>query len=506
MRKFLLFVFAVMSLANAVSAVERAKIPAYLPGVPIEDKPVYNPEGTDEAYIMNVTENDMLYGTVHQIGYKMNVRKSADGTTIWFRDLTPGFNPGDTEWAWVKGTVEGNEITIKAGQIVYYNEMASSTLYLEVVTLDEYSSVDKFEDEIKFTIDGDVISQVDNSRYIGVYRDGETMDDAGFFLFMNEFAIQPFGEIARFTPGENAEVQQWIMSHADGSRQVNVAFDGDNVLISGISAMAPDDYVPGTIVNGKLTINTGYILTSNPLRYVRLVGAVEGEPDIFGFPQFNVVPSYSFDVDSERSSFALDPETWIIESDYEISSFFSGLRNVKMFYYAGDVAAVPATPEILSWNDFDGIISFNIPCADVSGSYINPEKLSYRIYLDGVLHEFTTDKYMALFENMKEIPYAFTDYYDIYSSGDFKNIYLQDTDWDTIEIESVYTVDGVTNTSVRAYYSVSGVSDIQLGDIVGESYTDIYGRTVADPVAGTLVIRTRQFSDGTVRHDKYVVR
>ncbi len=508
MRKFLLFVFAVITLAANAAAVGREKMPARLPGVPVDDKPVYNPEGTDEYYIMNVTENDALYGTVKQIGYKMNIRRSADGSTIWFRDLTPGFNPGDTEYAWVKGTVDGNEVTVKAGQIIYYNEMANSTLYLEVVTLDEYSAVDKFENEIKFTISGNIITQADNSRYIGVYRDGETMDEAGFFLFMNDFVIQPVGEIAKFTPSENTDIQPWIMSHADGSTQIKVAFEGDNVLIAGLSPMAPEDYVPGTITDGKLTIKTGYILTSNPLRYVRLVGAVEAGTDVFGFPEFSPVPSYSFTVGADRKSLTLDSdEAWILESDYEMSSFYSGVHNVRLFYYAGDVAAVPATPEIIEWNDYDGIISFTLPATDVDGSYINPDKLSYRIYLDGVRHEFSTDSYFGLTENMTEIPYGFTDYYDIYSNGDFKNIYLHaSAEWDAIEIESVYTVDGVTNTSARAYFSRSGVSDIERADVVGESYTDMYGRTVVEPRPGSLVIRTTSYSDGSVRHDKYVVR
>lgn len=507
MRKFLLFVFAVMAVAGSTYADGRVKIPAYLPGVPVDDKPVYDPEGTDEVYIMNVTENDQLYGTVSQVGYKMNIRKSADGSTIWFRDLTPGFNPGDTEYAWVKGTVNGDEITVRAGQIVYYNEMANSTLYLEVVTMNEFSAVDKFESEMKFTVKDGIITQTDNTRYIGVYRDGETMDDAGFFLFMNEFVIQPVGELPKFAPAETTEVQPWIMSHADGSTQVKVAFEGDNVFIAGLSSMAPDDYVPGTIADGKLTIKTGYILTSHPLRYVRLVGAQEAGTDEFGFPQFSIVPSYTFSVDADRKSLTLEPdEAWIMESDYEISAFFSGVHNVRLFYYAGDVPAVPATPEILGWNDFDGIISFNLASADVNGSYINPEKLSYRIYLDGVQYKFSTDSYFGLTEDMTEIPYGFTDYYDIYSNGDFKNIYLHAPEWDAIEIEAVYTVDGVTNTSARAYFSRSGVSDIEASEIVGESYTDIYGCTVVNPAAGSMVIRTTRYSDGSVRHDKHIVR
>ena len=72
-----------------------AKDLARLSGAFIDETAIYDPEGTDETYIMNVTENTFM-GEERCNGYKMTVRRSADGSTIYFRDLTPGYNIDET--------------------------------------------------------------------------------------------------------------------------------------------------------------------------------------------------------------------------------------------------------------------------------------------------------------------------------------------------------------------------------------------------------------------------
>ena len=63
----------------------------------------------------------------------------------------------------------------------------------------------------------------------------------------------------------------------------------------------------------------------------------------------------------------------------------------------------------------------------MEGNYINPDKLTYRIYLDGELHTFSPDQYVAIYEPMTDIPSTFTDNYDIYSNGNTKTIFYMPT-------------------------------------------------------------------------------
>jgi hypothetical protein len=484
-----------------------AKDLARLSGAFIDETAIYDPEGTDETYIMNVTENTFM-GEERCNGYKMTVRRSADGSTIYFRDLTPGYNIDETTglYGWVKGYVNGNDITIKAGQVLYDNEAFGQKLYLEVVTMDEYGQFEAFKPEVHFTINGDNIVQSDNSLYISPYRDGETVNDAGFFNFMNNFEIMPIGDIPANTPPASSDVMSWVMINDSGSSKIKVVRDGNDMYIAGLSEFAPEDYVHGTINGDRLTFNSFNILTSNRDRYLRLSGAVEGEPDEFGYPTINLTPTFEFDANPD-GSFTLNPaDGWIVTTDYFIESMFSGYKSVKIFPYDGDKPATPATPEVALWSPADKLVQLYIPCEDIDGKFINPDLLTYRIYLDGALQTFTPEKHTMLDAPMTDIPYAFTDYLDFYSNGNVKTIYLvYDVEPQTIEVESTYTVDGDARTSMIGSTSSADDSLVEK-TIESVSYHDILGRQIMAPKVGTMVIKTVRYTDGSSSVNKIIAR
>ena len=490
-------------------AAEQIKVPVKLPGVPMDEAPVYNPAGDDESYMMSVTEDQGMFGVTDQSGYKMTIRRDDDGATIWFRDLTPGYNRynEDEDYTWIKGTVNGTDITVKAGQVVYQNDFYDQKLYIEAVTVDEYGTVSSFLDDIHFTISGERIVQTDNSVYLAVYEDGETTDDAGMFIFMNNFVIEPTGEIPSFNPPATADIESRLMTWDGGNRMVKVARDNETIYIAGLSELAPDDFVPGTVENDKLTIKSGYILSSNPQRYIRLIGATEGEPDEWGFPSLEMTMTYTFDITSDGSTFTLNPAgDYIVEASYDLQSFYNGFNNVKIFPYDGDKPAVPATPSV-DYNEYDDILHITIPATDKDGNYINSDLLTYRVEFDGVPYEFSPDSYFGITDPMVEIPYGFSDWYDFYANGDYHTIYLHDVPaWTTVEVVSTYTVDGVANSSSSA--SQSGINSITSADrkVIEEIFTDLTGRRLTNPAPGSIVIRSTRYDDGTVVHSKIFIR
>lgn len=497
-----------LSSMAAMAAPTSLKVSPKLAGVPMDDAPEYNPEGVEKSYIMNVTEYGGLFGEENQVGYKMTIRFSEDGKTVWFRDLNPGFNrySDDEEYTWIKGTIEGSDITVKAGQVLYVNEMFGKKLYFEVVTVNAYGQVNDFLDEIHFTLSDDKITQTDNSNYVAVYEDGETMDDAGIFMFFYNYAMEPISDIYKAVPPEDAEVEQWLMTSTSGARFVNVARSGNDVYIAGLSEMAPDDYVTGVIENNVLTIKSGYILTSNPRYYIRLMAAEEGEPDETGFPTFNILMQYSFDVAEDGKKFTMTPsDLYLVEANYNMSSLFSGVQDVKLFPYAGDKPAVPANPVVV-YDELNDYLMVTIPSEDTEGNYINSEKITYRVLFDGVPYEFSPDSYFGLSESMTDIPYSFTDYYDIYVNGNVHTIYLHDVPaWEVVSVESTYTVDGVSNTSKGEFSGITSIEDSAKLP-VSETMTDLLGRVVKNPSAGSMVIVSTRYSDGSVKTSKRIVR
>ncbi len=499
----------IMLLPAAVSASSpMTKIPAKIAGIPMDQDPVYNPEGTEIPYIMNVTEYGDIFGQEDQDGYKMTIRMSDDGKTIWFRDLNPGYNrySDDEEYSWIKGTVDGNDITVKTGQVLYANEKFDQKLYFEAVTVDGSGQVNSFLDEFHFTISDNRIVQTDDNVYVAVYEDGETMDDAGIYMFFFNYTMEPMGDIHKVTPPEEIPVQQWLMTSTSDARFVSVARDGDTVYIAGLSEMAPEDYVSGTIKNGVLTINSGYILTSNPRYYIRLIGAVEGEPDEFGYPTLNMIMQYSFDVTDDGNRLTLSPaDTYIVEAGYSLSNFYSGIQEVNIFPYSGDKPAVPAMPTV-EHDSLNDMLYITIPSTDTDGNYINPEHITYRVFFDGEPYRFTPGSYNGLTEPMTDISYKFTDYYDFYVNGSLHTIYLHDVpEWTTVEVESTYTVDGISNSSGRQpadLDSVSGADRIA----VSETVTDLAGRIISNPAPGSIVIITTKYDDGSTKTAKRLIK
>ncbi len=503
MHRFFTLSAAALLCFSAAQAAPMA-VKAKLPGVPVETEPLYNPAGTESDYIMDVTEND-YWGTTAQVGYKMQIRRSDDGSKIYFRDLAPGFGrTSDTEeYTWIEGTVDGDVITLRAGQVIYKNP--NQLLNLEFVTLKD-GAVDRFLDSTTLTVaENGTITVTDPEVYFIVYKDGETMEDAGVFEFLFDYKIQPISDIFCVTPPDGAVIEPYILRHSDGQRSLKVAIDGQDVYVAGFSALAPEDWVKGTLADGVVTFGSGTILTSNSLRYLRLFAAEQDGVDDMGYPLFDLRMTYPFAFDSEKRTFTLAENYWVLEVDYNIGAFYSGFTDADFFYYEGDRPAVPAAPSIIDVYELDDMAYINVPSCDVDGNYINPDLLSYRIYFDGVLHEFTPEAYTGITESMTDVPYNFTDYSEIYCNGNLHTIFFHIDSWTTLEVESVYTVDGVTNVSEKASFAAVEAPGI-LREPVSVTYTDLLGRRLDAPAPGSLVIRTTTWSDGTVSTDKTVVK
>lgn len=507
MKKMLYSTFvALIAISMSASPVKTAsRVPSRLPGVPMESNAVYDPAGGETDYIMNVTETD-YFGESQCDGYKMHVRTSDDGEVYWFRDLAPGYG-GDgasVPYSWVKGMREGDEVIVKAGQMIYDVPANDQVLYLEAVTVDEYGMVAGFLDEVRFSVSGDRITQTDPSVYLAVYEDGETMEDAGIYLFLNGYDMEPVGELPTFAPSADVPVEQWLLRSDQGSRFVKAAVDGDNVYVAGLSEMAPDDFIPGRMEDGVVTFKSGYILTSNPRWYVCLMGGLEGEPDEWGWPSIELTLDMRFAVDDESGVWTLSPENaCILETNYFKTSYFSLLSGVSMRKYEGDAPAVPANPSVIDYDAFNRMLMIDVPTEDVQGEYINPEHLSYALMMDGELYEFTPADYIALTEPKIFLPYGFSDGWDIYFNGWMHSIFLQgETEWDELEVVSRYEVDGIVNYSPNWTACINALQDSP--ESPSAIYHDMNGRRIDNPAAKGVYIKTTITPEG--RHIEKIMK
>lgn len=475
--------------------------------VPKDEKPIFDPEGEDEAYIMAYTENNGFYEQQYTNG-KVTVRQ--DGTTYYLNGLTPGGNRDyrGAKESWLKGEKEGEEIVVKAGQVLVQND--AKTLYLEIVHADEEGNITSFEKEARLAIGSQGELTTQNGDIFAIYEDAETEDEAGFFGFFYTMELRPLGELVRFEFPKGVKPQTYVLSGTDAngvkaSRQVKIAFSDGKFFISGLASKSPEEVYEGTYSGTTASIPSFQIVKDADLFFYR-IAPVSVDEDM----NYEFLRTIDFNFSDDRKLLTMTPEkAFLCETTYDLKDFVTTATGVTMTYYAGDHAAKPATPTDLQWDDLNSALVFNMPTEDVNGEYINADKLSYRIYADGKRYTFTTDLYTHLTKDMDEIPFGFTDNFDFVNNGTQKVVYFHNLQAKKLHVESVYTVDGTATASDRALYDFdpTGISsNTAAKQPVSTVYYSMEGAQIATPAKGAIVLKSVTYADGERRVTKEIVK
>ncbi len=483
------------------------KAPARI-NVPKGDDPIYDPAGTAKHYIMAYTDNNGMTETAYANG-KVEARVSEDGKTIYLNGLTPGFNraaKGDAE-TWLAGTLENDTLTVKAGQVLY--KAGERVLYFEAVQTDAQGYASTFKDAMRFAVSADgKITQADPDDIAAVFIDGETEAEAGFYGFFYGYALEDMGEITAYAFPEGAVPAEYILRGVKKSggtadfRKASVCFDADgSCYAAGLCLSSPDEVVRGTVSGTTVTFPKFYIIQGADLFYYRLVGG--GTPGDDGDLPLQDI---TFTLDSGTKALTMPSSDYLLETDYAIENVNAYLTEVSLTPYAGDSPATPAAPEVVYYDSDNVALYVSVPATDAGGNYINADKLSYRFYADGEPYTFTTDNYTHLTEDMTDIPFGFTDSYDIFSNTGYKVVFFHNLTAKVLGVESVYTVDGTTSVSARAVCDITaGIAPATTSARpVSVTYTDLAGRRTAAPVKHGVTIVTTTYSDGTVRMEKRI--
>lgn len=234
----------------------------------------------------------------------------------------------------------------------------------------------------------------------------------------------------------------------DITKNVHVGFYGENtVYIQGLSDYVTDAWVKGTLNGTTLTI---------PETYLGVYESMFGEYDL-------TFPATTFVYDAETGTFTCAEGFKTLSSDGYAWDEVANVVLTKL----NDVAAIPADPEITQITTINTNypkVNFNIPIVDVDGNPLITDKLTYQLWVEkngeATPLVLDADLYDYLDEDMSEIPYEFSDDYDIYNEVLYLN---QDLDeiysWDKIGIQSIYYGGGEVNKSNIAWtYNVVPVT------------------------------------------------
>ena len=345
--------------------------------------------------------------------------------------------------------------------------------------------------------------------------------------------------------------------------KINVAFDLSNgdVYIQN-PAWWHDGYnswVKGTYdwMTGIITIPTGqYLSWNDSYEYGIVLGwgstyvYEEGVDEETGEPNYYM----GYEIDDRTTEIQLmidDDNLWLLGCEGDVNAEFPENYNATgmITYWSDDlsmtsleftnrdeygyaepwgrlvnlVPAVPANPTADEWYDCGDETGFSkfyftLPDEDVNGNPLDPEYLSYSIYVDNgngpELFHFTGDDYtfdLNPEDDITEVDYA------LYSNAvDFRDyfIYMYRTNaegyeplfTENIGIQVFYTVNGEKNASEIVWlYDVpqSGVNEVNAGKTVANvRFFNVAGQEMAQPSGMTIKVTT--YTDGTTSAVKVV--
>ena len=206
--------------------------------------------------------------------------------------------------------------------------------------------------------------------------------------------------------------------------------------------------------------------------------------------------------------------------DLSMTSLEFANNGEPMGYLVNLVPAVPANPTADEWYDCGDESGFSrfyftLPTTDVDGNILDPEHLSYSIFVDNgngaEMFTFPAEDYTYdLVDDITEVTY------DLYNSAvDFRNYFcyfyrtneegFEPLFTENIGIQVYYTVNGIRNASeiVWLYDIDTNVAEINAGKTVANvRYFNVAGQEMAQPNGMTIMITT--YTDGTTSAAKVV--
>ena len=191
---------------------------------------------------------------------KTEIVETTDGV-VYIKNFISNVTTG----AWVKGTKNGNTITVSAGQIIFYNTNYDYGLYIAKTAYDDENGFAEVAGDITLTVDGNTISLDDTDEdhpVAAFWTDDNTFSGYGdyetVFSYDPDYVAPTLVELP-----EGAVVETWnnnaTQVTSSGNTPVEtsakIAFVGDDVYLSGIFESFPDSWIKGTINGTTVTFS-----------------------------------------------------------------------------------------------------------------------------------------------------------------------------------------------------------------------------------------------------------
>ncbi len=453
---------------------------------------------------------------VNYMGYVME-QQSAVSTIVFGSDNTVYFAdpmsllPTGT---YIKGTIEGNKISVAYPQCIFATEDEGAYEYTLVEPLDEMDEETGLQmakimepGTATYTIGDDGVITLDplpENCGFGIIMAGS------MYLGICEFNIS-FSADSReaVTPPAGLETTTYSYKMNDFyGHPAQIGFDGNDVYFTNISTDVPDLWFKGTIeADGKIHIaNRQFMGTYMGAYEIYTFLARETEEYPYMEPA-EAEAEYTFDFDPETGKIYNGSSDLIllINAGAEDIVFLCRI-SPNGFWLQENYAGTPQDPYNLEWAEGTSFntLDFYLPNVDTDGNLMLNENLYYNLFYDGEVveinpEEFGSDSFFT------DIPFDYNKNMIVRDRIDGAHeIGVKVWGLETIGLQLINKCDGVEHRSRIVELNlengiVTGVDNVATGKspVVSTEYFDLTGRRIANNAKG-FCIQRRHHADGTV--------
>lgn len=477
-----------------------------------------------------------------------------DGNKAYMRGVIGSLPEG-----YVEGTVsdDGKKITVQLPQVMGYVETYDDDynpiqypLYASVMDQIEVDGYVDFVPEVPVSNVVEYTVNDDGTVAMTPFQDDFIVDEDGYLEFPEKYLTCyikcPKSLVADLEEGEeDVDIEYWyydgnitqvfsplpddlvvydipadldweqnwrLVSANDNNVLCNVAFKDNKVYVDGLVPGA-DAVIVGEMADGKVTFKDR-----------QYMGIHEGYDQFIFLLGCNIEEAYDEYYEDYYTNYVINGEdmvfTW--NADKKEMAFVGANKGIlfnadlkEIYYYDGfaepvfsfqsdeELCVAPPAPGIEYYQDYDVVmLDFNNQLEN--GVILNPYNMSFEMYINGELNVFDADDY-GLEEDMTEVPCYF-DNMSLACYGNVAYIELFDGGIESIGVRTINNApDGKKYYSDIVTYDVAGLQTIEAAqDVKATRYFDLQGRPVANPTAGSLVIKVMTLGDGSNKAVKVV--
>lgn len=465
----------------------------------------HKPEGTPTPYIMNGFY-DTPYGMMQIIGFSNTVYFADDNETVYVGSLFP--RDFATDQLWHKGKIVGDKIVFDSKEIACTLREDYGTYKLRFGEYYEDDRSWKIKDlELNYNKeDGHIYmddSELIPQRHIGLC----IVDLEGYATPLIEtrcLNLEVFDKSTEYTAVPETAVMNDYVYFGSSSFDAtvaqlgHVAVDGNDYYFDTLLPEMGDAWLKGTREGNTITL-AGDQYLGNTTGYYLYFNGVERTKYNELYGNWDIALSELCIQVKDDGTFVVENNSKCFPGAYTAAGYlYYYVKDVRLEPHAGDVLLTPSAPDEIDlydqYNDYGVFcLVFRLKNVTQDGTFLNPEHLSYRVYIDNEPYTFRKSEYPNIHRDMDLVPYGYTD-----NRGDeYADIVCRDINWNVINlredmfenvgVQAVYTIDGQTSESPIRYVNLvgrkwteypDGIVSLTTQDTATAKNTvyDIYGR------------------------------